>query len=120
MYEYLATVNNVVDGDTIDVTIDLGFGISQKQRVRMHGINTPELHSTDVMERRAAVSAKSFLEEQTVNKRVKLRSVKSKDKYGRYLAEVWPAEGIAAESVNDMMIRVGLAKSWDGQGVKPV
>lgn len=120
MYEYQATINNVVDGDTLDVTIDLGFGISQKQRVRMYGINTPELHSKDVMERRAAVSAKTFLEDQTINKRVRLRSVKSKDKFGRYLAEVWPAEGLAAESVNEMMIRVGLAKSWDGQGEKPV
>lgn len=120
MYEYLATVNNVVDGDTIDVAIDLGFSITQRQRVRLYGINTPELHSKDVMERRAALSAKSFLEEQVSGKQVKLKSVKPKDKYGRYLAEVWPAEGLAAESVNEMMVRVGLAKHWDGQGEKPV
>ena len=119
MYEYLAMVNNVVDGDTIDVTIDLGFGISQKQRVRLFGMNTPELHSQNKLERQNAICAKTFLEEQVGGQVVRLKSAKPKDKYGRYLAEVWLTDGLQAKSVNEHMIQVGLAKPWDGQGGKP-
>lgn len=120
MYEYQATVNQVIDGDTIDVTIDLGFSIYQKQRVRLYGINAPETNSKDVGEREAGLSAKVFLADKVINHQVKLYSVKPKDKYGRYLAVVWLTDGIQAESLNDTMIRLGLAKPWDGQGEKPV
>jgi len=118
MYEYSAKVDRVIDGDTIVVRIDLGFSIFWETPVRLFGINAPEMNSKSPLERAEAKVAKSFLADAVLNKTVKLRSAKPKDKYGRYLAEVWLLS-TSERSVNDQMVRLGLAKPWDGQGQKP-
>lgn len=56
-----AVIFNVVDGDTVDALIDLGFGIYTKQRLRLSGINTSELNSEDALEREKATKAKNYL-----------------------------------------------------------
>ena len=63
MYEYKAVVDRVVDGDTIDVTIDLGFKVWKKMRVRMEGINTPESRTRDLEEKKRGLAAKDRLKE---------------------------------------------------------
>jgi len=120
MWTYLATVNRVIDGDTVEVSIDLGFSLTWKTPVRLYGINAPETNSTDPLERANGVLAKKWLTKQIAGKAVRLQSVKPKDKFGRYLAEVWLTSGLQVESVNQQMVKLELAKPWDGHGEKPV
>ena len=62
MYEYRCTIIKVVDGDTVDVDIDLGFGVwMRNERVRLHGIDTPESRTRDLEEKKYGLLAKSFL-----------------------------------------------------------
>jgi len=62
MYEYrVKKINKVVDGDTVDVDIDLGFDISYTQRVRLAGIDTPESRTTDLAEKKLGLEVKEFL-----------------------------------------------------------
>ncbi len=63
MYEYNCTVERVVDGDTIDVVLDLGFDILYKSRVRLYGIDTPESRTRDKDEKARGKMAGAFLEE---------------------------------------------------------
>ena len=64
MYEYPATIDRVVDGDTIDVNIDLGFSIIlKKQRVRLLGINAPESRTRDLVEKEKGLAAKAKVQE---------------------------------------------------------
>lgn len=120
MYEYQATVNRVIDGDTIEVSVDLGFSLVWTTPVRLYGINAPETNSKSPMERAAAMVAKTYLIANIEGKEVRVKTVKPKDKYGRYLAEVWQTGGLQAQSVNQAMIDLELAKPWDGAGEKPV
>jgi len=119
MWEYQATVNRVIDGDSIEVTVDLGFRLSQVLLVRLFGINTPETNSKDEGERLKAQQAKKCLESMLPGKQLLVKTVKPKDKYGRWLAEIW-LPGLQLESVNTHLLNLGLAKPWDGQGEKPV
>lgn len=118
--EYPALVKRVIDGDTIVVTVDLGFSIFHDMPLRMYGINAPETNSSNPVERANGLAAKRWLEDRVDGKSVLVQSVKPSDKYGRYLAEVWLTDGLQEESVNQQMVRLKLAKSWDGQGEKPV
>ena len=61
MFEYNATVTKVVDGDTIDAMVDLGFGTWKKVRIRMHGINAPESRTRDLEEKKKGLAAKARL-----------------------------------------------------------
>ena len=86
MYDYMATLVRVIDGDTVDCDIDLGFGVWLKnQRVRLYGINTPETRTRDLKEKEAGLAAKARLIERLPEKFV-LTSVKDKKgKFGRIL-----------------------------------
>ncbi len=91
MYEYACTVERVVDGDTIDVTLDLGFDILHKCRVRLYGIDTPESRTRDKDEKVRGKMAGAFLKEaiedgEKVVIQTKLKD--SKGKYGRVLGDV--------------------------------
>lgn len=118
--EYPAFVKRVIDGDTIVVTVDLGFSIFHDMPLRMYGINAPETNSTNPMERANGVLAKKWLTDKIDGKEVRVQSVKPNDKYGRYLAEVWLVDGEQTQSINQMMIEYKLVKPWDGSGEKPV
>lgn len=110
-YYYDAVVTNVVDGDTIDVTVDLGFTIFSKMRLRLNGIDTKETNSKIVEERELANRAKALVTERCLNKAVLLKTYKP-DKYGRYLADVYV--DINAESINTVLINEGLAIPYFG------
>ena len=89
MFEYPVKVLRVVDGDTVDVDIDLGFGVwMRKQRIRMLGIDTPESRTRDKEEKVYGLAAKAFLKEALKQGPVTLRTVKDgKGKFGRILGE---------------------------------
>jgi len=85
MYEYTATINRVVDGDTLDLDIDLGFHLTARVRVRLKDIDAPELRGP---ERTEGLAAKHFLLNLlTFEERVAVRTYKA-GKYGRYIARI--------------------------------
>jgi len=85
MYEYKAKITNVVDGDTFDFEIDLGFGITYKNRLRLYGVDTPEVRGS---EREEGLRVKDYVKQVIEGKDVLLKTKKWKGKYGRYIAEV--------------------------------
>ena len=89
MYEYSATIRRVVDGDTVDVTLDLGFDILYNSRIRLHGIDTPESRTRDLEEKKYGLAAKAFVEDYLPVGSIRtLTTVKDKaGKYGRILGK---------------------------------
>jgi len=117
MYEYFVKeVKNVVDGDTIDVIIDLGFDILFASRVRLAGIDTPESRTTDKAEKALGLEAKEYLKKHLKDaKSVIIRTEKmdSSEKYGRILG--WVYVNGESESVNNKMINDGYAWGYLGE-----
>ena len=117
MYEYFVKeVKNVVDGDTIDVVIDLGFDILFASRVRLAGIDTPESRTTDKAEKALGIEAKEYLKKHLKDaKSVVIRTEKmdSSEKYGRILG--WVYVNGESESVNNKMINDGYAWGYLGE-----
>ena len=117
MYEYFVKeVKNVVDGDTIDVIIDLGFDILFASRVRLAGIDTPESRTTDKAEKALGIEAKEYLKKQLKDaKSVVIRTEKmdSSEKYGRILG--WVYINGESESINNKMINDGYAWRYLGE-----
>ena len=117
MYEYFVKeVKIVVDGDTIDVVIDLGFDILFASRVRLAGIDTPESRTTDKAEKALGIEAKEYLKKQLKDaKSVVIRTEKmdSSEKYGRILG--WVYVNGESESVNNKMINDGYAWGYLGE-----
>ena len=106
MYEYYTKIDKVVDGDTVDVFIDLGFSVWHKERIRLAGIDTAEKNTP------FGKVTKTFLINALEGQTVKLQ-VSKPDKYGRYLGVVFLTKD-SKESVNDQMIKFGIAKSYGG------
>jgi micrococcal nuclease len=117
MYEYyVREVKNVVDGDTIDVIIDLGFDILFASRVRLAGIDTPESRTADKAEKALGLEAKEYLKKQLKDaKSVIIRTEKmdSSEKYGRILG--WVYINGESESINNKMINDGYAWGYLGE-----
>ena len=119
MYEYGCTVTRVVDGDTIDVILDLGFSVLHKCRVRLYGIDTPESRTRNKDEKARGKLAAKFLEDSINNgKQVILRSKlkDSKGKYGRVLGEVI----VDNININELMVKRYLAVKYYGQSKKDI
>tara|TARA_R110002050_G_scaffold14578_1_gene45786 strand:+ start:121 stop:552 length:432 start_codon:yes stop_codon:yes gene_type:complete len=113
MYEYNCTVNRVVDGDTIDVTLDLGFSVLYKSRVRLYGIDTPESRTRDKDEKVRGLLSKEFLKQAVADEKVVLKTKlkDSRGKFGRVLAEVW----VNDHNVNQNMVEANHAVAYFGQ-----
>lgn len=105
MYEYRAYVRRVYDGDTITVDIDLGFGVClQKQKIRLAGIDTPEIRGKEKAE---GIKSRDALRGKISNKWVIIKTAKDKKgKYGRWIGEVW----LEKTNVNQWLLAEGLAK----------
>ena len=116
MYEYyVRKVENVVDGDTIDVLIDLGFDILFASRVRLAGIDTPESRTKDLAEKALGLEAKDYLKKALKDAKsvvIKTEKMNSSEKYGRILGWVY-IDGNTV-SLNDMMINDGYAWGYLG------
>ena len=116
MYEYyVRKVENVVDGDTIDVLIDLGFDILFASRVRLAGIDTPESRTKDIAEKALGLEAKEYLKQSLKDAKsvvIKTEKMDSSEKYGRILG--WVYINGDTESLNDKMINDGYAWGYLG------
>jgi micrococcal nuclease len=116
MYEYyVRKVENVVDGDTIDVLIDLGFDILFASRVRLAGIDTPESRTKDLAEKTLGLEAKDYLKKALKDAKsvvIKTEKMDSSEKYGRILG--WVYINGDTVSLNDMMINDGYAWGYMG------
>jgi micrococcal nuclease len=108
LYTYSALVLNVVDGDTCDVEIDLGFDLRMRHRLRLARINAPELTSPDEKIKEQAVAAKMFVTTQIAHRQVLLQTKRSDD-YGRYVAEVVYTDGKISKNLSDELLSAGLA-----------
>jgi micrococcal nuclease len=116
MYEYyVRKVENVVDGDTIDVLIDLGFDILFQSRVRLAGIDTPESRTSDKAEKVLGLESKEYLKKHLKDAKsviIKTEKMDSSEKYGRILG--WVYVNGDTESLNDKMINDGYAWGYMG------
>jgi micrococcal nuclease len=116
MYQYyVRKVENVVDGDTIDVLIDLGFDILFQSRVRLAGIDTPESRTKDLKEKALGLESKEYLKKALKDAKsvvIKTEKMDSSEKYGRILG--WLYVNGDTESVNDKMINDGYAWGYMG------
>ena len=112
MYEYKATIRRVVDGDTVDVTLDLGFDILYNNRIRLLGIDAPESRTRDLEEKSLGLAAKDRVKELCpVGSTVILRTTKDgKGKFGRILGEIFVEE----QSVNKLLVEEGHAVEYFG------
>ena len=113
MYEYRCTITRVVDGDTVDVDIDLGFGIwMRNERIRLFGIDTPESRTRDLEEKKYGLAAKDFLIKWTNAGDVTLKTQKDAEgKFGRILGELWYGD----VNINQLMIDEHHAVAYHGQ-----
>jgi micrococcal nuclease len=116
MYEYyVRKVENVVDGDTIDVLIDLGFDILFQSRVRLAGIDTPESRTKDLAEKALGLESKEYLKKHLKDAKsvvIKTEKINSTEKFGRILG--WIYVNGDTESLNDKMINDGYAWGYMG------
>jgi micrococcal nuclease len=128
MYEYKATINRVVDGDTVDVDIDLGFGVWLKdERVRIMGIDTPESRTRDKIEKKFGLAAKARLKS-LLGKTAVLKTRIAKDgedmkgKFGRILGdfEVYYAAEDRYCFAGEILIKEGYAVLYEGQSKEDV
>ena len=118
MYEYRCTVVKIIDGDTVDVDIDLGFGVwMKKQRIRLYGIDTPESRTRDLEEKKYGLAAKDFMTEMLDDDGgITLKTHKDKEgKFGRILGELWRTTDYADQSINEYMIEKHHAVRYMGQ-----
>ncbi len=119
-YNFRVTeINKVLDGDTIDVTIDLGFDLYKKERVRVAGVDTPEKRTRDLEEKALGIDATNWLKEKledTINGdgelSVRTELVGGVGKYGRLLG--WLYIDDSEISLNELMITEGYAWPYDG------
>ena len=114
MYEYKCKMVRVVDGDTVDVDIDLGFGVwLRKQRIRMYGIDTPESRTSDAEEKIYGKAASAFLTKWTNSNDLTLKTFKDgKGKYGRILGELWYGD---EHNINQLLVDNHHAVRYHGQ-----
>ncbi|HPE84498.1 MAG TPA: thermonuclease family protein [Aequorivita sp.] len=111
MYQYKAKIARVVDGDTMDIIVDLGFKITTNQRIRLKGINTPETYN---VKKTSEEYAKGMLAKEYVIQRITannnealIDTDKDTGKYGRYIAVLWLAD--SETSLNDELVSKGFA-----------
>jgi micrococcal nuclease len=115
---YNAEVKRIVDGDTFDIVIDLGFDTFRKGRVRLYGVNTPESRTKNIEEKQKGLAAKEFTDQwiTAANHKIKVETILDKnEKYGRILAKIWNGAG---SCLNDDIIASGLAREYYGVGDK--
>ncbi len=125
MHEYKCTILRVVDGDTVDVDIDLGFGVwLRKERVRLHGIDTPESRTRDLEEKKYGLAAKQFVKDiLLVGSKQRLITEKDKTgKFGRILGKflVHDVKEDREMHLGQIMIREHQAVAYFGQSKEDI
>ena len=111
MYTYaIQKVVKVVDGDTIDVVIDLGFDLTKKERIRLAGIYTPESRTRDLEEKAMGLEAKEYLSMRLKACKNVIVKTEKDGKYGRMLGWLYDED----HNINEDMILLGYAWKYDG------
>lgn len=106
MYEYYISDIKVIDGDTVKCIVDLGFNVTKKETLRLKNINTPEIKGE---QRVFGLTSKQYTQEfLSKQEQYRIKSY-SKDKYGRYLAEIFNDKD---ECLNDLLLETGLAERY--------
>ena len=126
----VTSIEKIIDGDTIDVTLDLGFDVCTRQRVRLLGIDTPESRTRDLEEKKYGLLAKKKLREWCLKAvasdrddiEIQLRCPEkdSRGKFGRILAEVWVSEDGQWTNVNKWLCDNAFAVPYSAQNMKEV
>lgn len=114
---YRARAIRVVDGDTIDLLVDMGFHDMRRERFRLLGVNAPETHASDPVERARAVAATAFVTEwlekanafDLADWGVRVDTKKDPDSFGRYLVKVWRIADPGEEELGAALLAAGLA-----------
>ena len=110
-FVYNATLERIVDGDTFDCCLDLGFDVKlHKQRVRLSGIDTPESRTKNLEEKALGLEAKEFLERRIADCDNLWVSTEKDGKYGRMLGNIW----CGVTCINEEMVSRGYAWEYDG------
>ena len=113
MYEYVfKEIVKVIDGDTVDIVIDLGFDLSKKERVRLAGIDTPESRTRDAEEKVFGLEAKAYLKTRLEGSEKLVVKTEKDGKYGRMLGWFYCSD--VESSINNEMIEKGYAWEYDG------
>ena len=125
MYEYNCRIVNVVDGDTVDVDIDLGFDVLlSNQRIRLKGIDTPESRTRDLEEKKFGLLAKQMVEHYCpLGQTITLRTSKDeRGKFGRILGEfmVYHQATDRYTSLNEILVDEGYAVAYEGQSKEEI
>ena len=114
MYTYFVkSVDRVVDGDTIDISIDLGFDLTKKERVRLAGIDTPEKRTKNEKEKEMGYQATEFLEMHLMEATKLTVRTEKEGKFGRMLGWLYKTDEDTT-SINQIMIDKGYAWAYDG------
>lgn len=110
-YWYSAVIDKVVDGDTVDLIVDLGFRISHKDRFRLADINTFEINDPDITNKALAFEAKKVIMDVASSKcNIVINTSKdSRDKYGRWLATIWYYQDNRWHNLNNVLLSKNLA-----------
>ena len=117
MYEYKATIVKVVDGDTVDVDIDLGFDVwLRNQRIRLYGIDTPECRTRNKREKAHGLLAKKYVQKALIVGRTYALTTKEKGKFGRFLGEFKTGKGF----ITKLLVKERLAVPYTGQNKKEI
>jgi micrococcal nuclease len=118
MYEYPCKIVRVVDGDTVDVDIDLGFSHwIHNERIRLYGIDTPECRTRDAEEKAAGLVAKKFVEDALHVGGTYTLSTREKGKFGRYLGVIFVSD---KTSINAALVSEHLAVPYHGQSKQDI
>lgn len=117
MYEYKATIVRVVDGDTVDVDIALGFDVwLRSQRIRLFGVDTPECRTRNKATKAHGLLAKKYVQEALKLGKVYIIRTREKGKFGRYLGEI----KVGRTTINKLLIKEKLAVAYTGQNKKDI
>ena len=127
MHEYSCRIVRVVDGDTVDVDIDLGFDVwLKKQRIRLFGVDTPESRKRDLEEKKYGLAAKKFVEKHLpLDSKQTLRTrLDDRGKFGRILGEFvlttqWEGKDIPT-TINEQLVRQHHAVKYFGQSKEDI
>lgn len=110
MYSYKAKVIDVYDGDTLTIVVDLGFKIKHEIKLRLNGLNTPEIRTKDKREKELGKQVRDYVRELVLNKEILVKTTKA-EKFGRYLADVY----IGDLHLNNHLIKKEYARPYFGE-----
>lgn len=109
MYQYKAVIDRVIDGDTVEATVDLGFSTLKKETLRLKGVDTPETRTSNDKEKRAGLLVSAYVK-YLLNDRDLVIETDKKGGFGRYIADIYLPQG---GTLNEFLLKKGLAREYE-------